>query len=217
MRHALSALSQHAFDVTFREDARLHLAGGASSARTRALEAELRGAALSETGVVQVTSIHTFRGKFSSSRSGTAYVKVSGGAFLVSINAAGYRPATAIEQRVLTAFVRGGFSFVRPRPHHVEDKGPRVVNGAAVEEYTASFSAGAVAAEFSALVQLPPHTSVAGGTTTLDIDRATGLPVHISDVISLRTDLAAVRPGLRGRLVTTATSTRTFAHFGPAR
>src|SRR5690242_15414900 len=56
VRHALSALSQHAFDVTFREDARLHLAGGASSARTRALEAELRGAALSETGVVQFTA-----------------------------------------------------------------------------------------------------------------------------------------------------------------
>jgi len=216
MRHALSALSQHSFDVTFREVARLHLAGGVPSARRRALEAELRGDALSETGVVHFTSVRQFRGRFSSSRSGTAYVKVSGGAFLVSINGGPYRAATAVERRVLTAFVRDGFSFVSPRARHVDDNGPRVVDGAAVEEYSASFSAGAVAAQLGGLVQLPAHTSIAGGTVTLDIDRATGLPVHISDVVSLTTDLAAERPGLRGGLITTATSTRTF-RFDPPR
>lgn len=215
MHHALSALSQRGFDVTFREVARLRLAG-VPPAHTGALRTALRGAALSETGVVHFTSVRQFRATFSSSRSGTAHVKVSGGRFLVSINGGGYRGATAVERRVLTAFVHGGFSFVSPPARHVEDRGPRVVNGAAVEEYTASFSAGAIASQFSPFVQLPPHTSIAGGTTTLDIDRATGLPVHISDVVSLTTDLAAVRPGLTGRLITTATSTRTF-RFDPPR
>jgi hypothetical protein len=105
---------------------------------------------------------------------------------------------------------------VKPGARRVEDKGPRVVNGTSVEEYTSSFPGAAVAAQFDTLVKPPPHTSIGEGTTTLDIDRATGLPVHISDSVSLTTDLAAVRPGLTGRLITAVTNSRTF-HFFPPR
>jgi hypothetical protein len=63
-------------------------------------------------------------------------------------------------------------------------------------------------------VTLPPHTSIEDGTTTLDIDLATGLPVHIVDAFSLATDLAAVRHGLTGRLITAVTNSRTF-NFDP--
>jgi hypothetical protein len=96
------------------------------------------------------------------------------------------------------------------------DKGSRVLNGTAVERYTTSFAGATVAAQFDSLVQLPPHTSIEDRTTTLDFDRATGLPAVIVDSFSLTTDLAAVRPGLTGRLITTVTETRTF-DFDPPR
>src|SRR5262249_23933935 len=120
------------------------------------------------------------------------------------------------ERRVLTGFAQSGFSFVDESARHVEDKGSRVVNGIAVEEYTTTFPAAAVAARIDPLVKLPPHTSIGNGTTTLDIDRATGLPVHISDAVLFTTDLAAIRPGLTGRLITDLSNSRTF-NFDPPR
>ena len=213
VRRALTAVSQRPFDVTFREDARLRVAG-VPRAQASGLEAELRSAGLSETGVVHFISIRQFGARLSSSHTGTIYAKVTGGRFQVSRDGVKYRAAKPVERRVLTAFAQSGFSFVSERARHVEDKGSRVVNGIAVEEYTTTFPGAAVAAQFDPLVKLPPHTSIGDGTTTLDIDRATGLPVHISDAVLLTTDLAAVRPGLTGRLITAVTNRRTF-NFDP--
>jgi hypothetical protein len=137
-------------------------------------------------------------------------VKVMGGSYQVSRDGVSYRAATSVERRVLTGFAQSGFTIVKQGARRVEDKGPRVVNGIAVEEYRSSFPAAAVASQFDPLVKLPPHTAIEDGTTTLDINLATGLPVHIVDAFSLATDLAAVRPGLTGRLITAVTNSRTF-------
>jgi hypothetical protein len=144
------------------------------------------------------------------------YVKVTGRPFLVSRDGDKYRAATPVERRVLTGFAQSGFSFVTQGARHAEDKGPRMVSGTAVEEYTSSFPGAAVAARIDPLVKLPPHTTIGNGTTTLDIDRATGLPLHISDAVLFTTNLAAIRPGLTGRLITVFTNNRTF-HFDPPR
>jgi hypothetical protein len=85
---------------------------------------------------VHFISLREFGSRLSSSRSGTIYVKVIGGRYLVSRDGLHYRAATQVERRVLTGFARSGFSLVKPGARHVEDKGPRVVNGTAVEEYT---------------------------------------------------------------------------------
>jgi len=215
VRQALDSVSDRPFDVTFREVARLRVAG-VPHAQASTLEAQLRDAGLSETGVVHFVSIKQFGARLSSSHTGTIYAKVIGGRFQVSRDGVKYRAATQVERRVLTVFAQSGFSFVKQGARHVEDRGSRVLNGTAVEEYTSSFPGAAVAAEFDPLVQIPPHTSIGSGTTTLDIDRATGLPVHISDAVSLTTNLAAVRPGLTGRLITAVTNSRTF-HFYPPR
>jgi hypothetical protein len=135
---------------------------------------------------------------------------------IATLGDAPHTSEAAAAERVLTAFVRTGVSFATGGVRHVQDHGARTVNGTAVEEYTGSFPAAAVAAYFGSFVQLPPHTSIEDGTTTVDVDRATGLPVHIVDAISVMTDLAAVRPGLTGRLITTATDSRNF-HFDPPR
>jgi hypothetical protein len=141
-------------------------------------------------------------------------VKVIGGRYQVSRDGVSYRAATSVERRVLTGFAQSGFTIVKQGARHVEDKGPRMVNGIAVEEYTSSFPAAAVASQYDPLVQLPSDTAIEDGTTTLDIDLATGLPVHSVDAFSLATDLAAVRPGLTGRLITVVTNSRTF-DFNP--
>jgi hypothetical protein len=214
VHRALTAVSERSFDVTFREVARLR-AAGVPPAQASNLEAELRNAGLSETGVVHFISIRQFGARLSSSHTGTIYARVTGGRFQVSRDGVHYRAATQVERRVLTGFAQSGFSFVKPGAGRVEDQGPRVVNGTSVEEYTSSFPGAAVAAEFDALVKPPPHTSIGEGTTTVDIDRATGLPVHISDSVFLTTDLAAVRPGLTGRLITAVTNSRSFHFFSP--
>ncbi len=95
--------------------------------------------------------------------------------------------------------------------------GPRTVNGTAVEEYTGIFPGSAIKSAYGSLVQLPPGSTFGRGAMTIDISRAAGVPVHIFDVISLSTDLAALQPDLRGRVITVVTSTRAFAHFGPPR
>jgi hypothetical protein len=215
VRRALHAVSQRAFDARFQEVARLRVAG-VPRTQAASLDTRLRAAGLSETGVVHFISLREFGGRLASSRSGTIYLKVIGGRYLVSRDGVSFRAAPRVERRVLTEFARSGFSLVRPRARNVEDKGPRVVNGTAVEEYTSSFPAAAVAAQFDTLVTLPPHTAILDGTTTLDIDRATGLPLHVVDAFSVATDLAAVRLGLTGRLITAVTNSRTFDFDPPA-
>jgi hypothetical protein len=215
VRRALTAVSHRPFDVTFREDARLRVSG-VPRARASGLEAALRSAGLSETGVVHFISLRHFGARLSSSSTGTIYAKVIGGRFQVSRDGVKYRAAKPVERRVLTGFAQSGFSFVNESARDVEDEGPRMVNGIAVEEYTSSFPGAAVSARIDPLVKLPPHTSIGNGTTTLDIDRASGLPVHISDVVLFTTDLAAIRPGLTGRLITDLTNSRTF-NFDPPR
>jgi hypothetical protein len=155
VHRALTAVSERSFDVTFREVARLR-AAGVPQAQASNLEAELRNAALSETGVVHFISIRQFGARLSSSHTGTIYAKVTGGRFQVSRDGVHYRAATQVERRVLTGFAQSGFSFVKPGARRVEDKGPRVVNGTSVEEYTSSFPGAAVAAEFDALVKPRP-------------------------------------------------------------
>jgi hypothetical protein len=98
----------------------------------------------------------------------------------------------------------------------VQDKGPRTVDGTATEEYTGVFPGSAIKAQFGSLVDVPAGSSFGRGTMTIDVSRAAGVPVHIVDVISLTTDLAAFQPGLHGSMITVVTSTRSFAHFGPA-
>ena len=82
--------------------------------------------------------------------------------------------------------------------------------------YAGVFPGSAIKAQFGSLVDVPAGSSFGRGTMTIDVSRAAGVPVHIVDVISLSTDLAAVQPGLRGRLITVVTSRRSFAHFGAA-
>jgi hypothetical protein len=71
-----------------------------------------------------------------------------------------------------------------------------------------------VRAEFGSTVLFPAGASIEDGTTTLDVDRATSLPVHMPDAVAISIDLATIRPRLPGRLVATVTTARDFSHFG---
>lgn len=80
VHRALTAVSERSFDVTFREVARLRVAG-VPRAQASGLEAELRSAGISETGVVHFISLRQFGARLSSSHTGTIYAKATGGGF----------------------------------------------------------------------------------------------------------------------------------------
>jgi hypothetical protein len=213
-RQALAALSDRAFDERFTQVARLHLTGLAP-AKAAKLNAGLRSVGSTETGVVRVTDVRDFEGRFTRSDAGTSYVKASGGSFLVSSDGVHYRPGPAGEQQSFDSQAQAGLSLLSRGVTDVRDKGVRTVNGVAVEEYTGVFAGSAVRAAYGSLVKLPAGTSLGRGTITLDVSRAADLPMHMVDVTSLTTDLAALhQPGLSGRLITVVTSTREFTHLG---
>jgi hypothetical protein len=215
VEQALAALSKRSFEESFHQVGRLHVTG-VSPPRAAQLDARLRGAGSNETGVVQFKDVHNFQAKLSTSQAGSEYFKAAGGTFEVSSDGVNYQSAPANLQKTLAGVFQSGFAFLSRGVQQVHDKGPRAVNGTAAEEYTGTFSGSAVLALVRSLTQPPCGSSIGNGTMTVDIDRATDLPLRMTDAVSLNTDLATLhQPGLTGRLVTVVTSTRTFSHFGP--
>jgi hypothetical protein len=216
VQRALAALSKRPFAENFTQLGRAHVTGVAP-AKAAELNATLHSAASTETGVVQFTDVRDFQAKITTSDSGTQYVKVTGGKFLVSSDGVHYQPAPAAERQTFNSAAQAGFSFLTRGATQVQDKGPRTVNGIDTEEYTGVFPASAIRSQFGSIVDLPGGSTLGRATMTIDVSRAADVPVHIVDVMSLSTDLAALKPGLRGRMITVVTSTRAFAHFGPPR
>ncbi len=215
VQQALAALSNRAFDESFTQVGRLHVTGAAPATAAR-LNARLRNVRSTETGLVQFTDVHDFQAKITTSDSGTQYIRASGGKFLVSSDGVHYQPGPAAEEQTFDSLAQTGLSFLSRGAEQVQDKGPRTVDGTATEEYTGIFPGSAIKAQFGSLVDVPAGSSFGRGTMTIDISRAAGVPVRVVDVLSLTTDLATFEAGLRGSMITVVTSTRSFAHFGPA-
>jgi hypothetical protein len=181
------------------------------------LQAAVRGADRTVDGVGHFTSPGDFRVRTNSSASGIEDMRATHGALSVSTDGVRYQAASPSQARTVGVYVKGALAFLGRGATDVEDRGTRTVDRTVVEEYRGIFSAAAVRAQFGSLLHFPAGASIEDGTTTVDVDHATGLPVHMQDAVTLSIDLATIRPRLPGRLIATVTTTRDFSHFGSPR
>jgi hypothetical protein len=162
------------------------------------------------TGVARFVSVQDFQTDVSTPH-GRFYVRAANGAVSMSRDGLHYRavPAAAV---ALVSNMAQASSVLTHHLTAITDQGPRVVEGATVEQYSATLPASVIGAEIGSLTQIPAHLAFSKAQVTVVVDRSTGLPVRLSDTMTEGLELAN-RPEISGVLVARIVSTRSFSHF----
>lgn len=148
----------------------------------------------------------------------TIYLKAAGGTYSTSRDGVSYQTVPAGFANNLFSLVQSDVAVDGEHVTAVVPDGSYSVGGVRVERYRAQIPASLISEHANAIgtalgQSLPKGVTVGPSVLTIDVDRATGFPVRISDVSRTAMNLSSFhRPGVSGVVIINIRHVTSYSH-----